>query len=142
VYDPNSGFLYATLENLPGGYSNSVVTIDPANGIVGPPLLIGPQLTKLAVTDDGSRLYVLVEQGYRFFRLDLATGQVELQAPVSAPGEAPKWSEWIRAVPGQPESVALVVQDPGVLGGDPMIRVYDGSVPRPAAVRAPAFEFY
>jgi uncharacterized repeat protein (TIGR01451 family) len=119
-YDPVSGLLYATPTNQPGDLAGSVVSIDPATGLPGPPITAGPRLSQLAITDDGSRLYVLASDGAEFRRVNVAARSVELQVPFSAvTGQSGTTADAIKAVPGQPEALAAVVRFPGGGGWRP-----------------------
>jgi uncharacterized repeat protein (TIGR01451 family) len=119
-YDPISGLIYASLANYLGApYENAVVPLDPATGLLGAPIPVAPNLSKLAISDDGSRLYVLANSGTEFRRIQLPQGTADLRVVTDA-------SE-IKAVPGRPRSLALVPGSTGVV-------VYDDAVPRTSAL--------
>jgi uncharacterized repeat protein (TIGR01451 family) len=145
AYDPVSGLLYATPTNHLGELSGSVVTIDPEAGLLGAPLPVGPRPSGLAISDDGANLYVLVNSGAEFRRLQLPGGTVDLQVPFSvATGQSGSVADEIKAVPQQPEALAAVLRFPGVLGNfSPSLVVYDNAIPRPAlAGWQNTFEFF
>ena len=145
AFDPVSGFLYATPTNHPGELASSVVTINPATGLMGVPLPVGPQLSGMAITDDGAKLYVLANNGAEFRRVNLADGVVDLQVPFSAAtGQAGSFADEIKPVPQQSGALAAVLRFPGVLGGySPSLVVYDEANPRPAlAAWQNTFEFF
>lgn len=118
AYDPVSGLIYAALTNYLGApYEQCVISIDPATGLLGEPLTLGRLLSKLAITDDGSRLYALANAGSEFLRLNLTNHLLEL----SVPGIGSSTSA-IKSVPGAPESVVVGVS------------VYDNATPRTNAL--------
>jgi uncharacterized repeat protein (TIGR01451 family) len=142
-YDPVSGLIYASLTNYFGPpYENGLLTINPTNGLLGQPLLAGPKATRLALAEDGSLVSVLVNNGREFRQLPLPAGAPVSRVAFSPPTESPKWSETIKAVPGQAGSVATVVQRPGILLGAPTVILYDSALARPNSVGSRAVEFY
>src|ERR1700693_5673126 len=58
VYDRVRQRVYASLSRSAGRLGNSVVPIDPLLEPVGPPLYVGSEPGKLALSDDGQYLYV------------------------------------------------------------------------------------
>ncbi len=134
AYDPVSGLIYASLTNYLGApYENAIVTIDPATGLLGAPIPVGPQLSQLAVTDDGSALYALVGSGSQFRRLALPSGQIELAVPFSvATGQSGSAADDLRTVPHQREALAVILRNPGVLASvSPALVAYDNATARP-----------
>ncbi|HEY8121526.1 MAG TPA: hypothetical protein VII78_09425 [Myxococcota bacterium] len=122
-----------------GPHANSVVAIDPATGAVGPSLPVGGAAGPLAVSDDGSTLYVGVASASVVRRFDLGTlasaGDIALGTHPSA---GPRAAIALTALPGTPNSVAIA-RAAGATGD---VAIYDAGVQRPAvgAVRAPRLE--
>jgi uncharacterized repeat protein (TIGR01451 family) len=137
VYDSVSGLIYAACTNVPGPYTNSIITIDPATGLLGGPVLIAPQLVDAAVSDDGSHVYTLAYSGQQLLGLNLSNGVYDTQVTIGIGN----WGSSIKAVPGHPGSVAVVLQSP-VIGGNPQVAIYDGSLQRPNITGAGLIEFY
>ncbi len=116
AYDAVSKLLYATPTNHPGDLAGSIVAMDPATGLMGTPVAVGPDLSQIAISDDGSRLYVLANKATEFRRLNLADGSTDLTVK-AAVGE-------IKVLPGKPNSVVIALPNSGVV-------VYDDATPRP-----------
>ncbi|MBE0543736.1 MAG: DUF11 domain-containing protein [Verrucomicrobia bacterium] len=145
AYDPVSGLLYATPTNHPGDFSGSIVKIDPATGLIGTPIPVGPDLSQLTISDDGSNLTVLADRGREFRRIQLPGGTMELRVPFSiATGQSESMADEIKRIPQQSEALAVVLKFPGALGGgSPSLVVYDNATPRPAlAIWQNTFEFF
>jgi len=136
-YDPVSGLIYASLTDYLGApYENSVVSIDPATGLLGVPIPVGPELSHIAITDDGSALYALAGNGSQFRRMTLPSGNLELSVPFStATGQSESAADDIRVVPSQREALAVILRYPGLLaGGSPALVAYDDATPRPMSL--------
>lgn len=142
-YNPASGLLYATPTNRLG-MAGTVVTIDPVTGLIGSSVPVAPDISQLAITDDGTRLYALGAGGKQFHRLNLSSGMVELTVPIAdATQNADAFATDIEQVPQQPESLAVVVQFPAISGGNPTAMIYDNAVRRPSMVGwQRSIEFY
>src|SRR5262245_16035228 len=52
------GYLYASVAGSDATYGNKIIRIDPATGVVLASLAIGSEPGKLAVSDDGTKMYV------------------------------------------------------------------------------------
>jgi hypothetical protein len=76
VFDAASGRLLASAADDAGPLANSIVPIDPATGALGEPVKLGSEPGRLALADDGSRLYVGLD----------AAGDVQ---PFTLPGLVP-----------------------------------------------------
>jgi DNA-binding beta-propeller fold protein YncE len=53
-YDPKTQKIYASIPGGPGSIRSS----DPTTGDIGPPIPVGNELLKLAISDNGQFLYV------------------------------------------------------------------------------------
>ncbi len=56
---------------------NSIAPITPAAGTIGTPVYVGSQPTKMAISDDGNIMYVLLGGANSFVRFNLMTQQSE-----------------------------------------------------------------
>ena len=141
VYDPVSGLLYAACTNVPGFYTNSIITIDPGTGLLGGPVLIAPQILDVAISDDGTHVYTLAYSGHQLLGLNLSNGVYETQVTIGT-NNAGDSGTLLKEIPGHPNSVAVVVKDPSVLLGNPQVTIYDGSAQRSNTTAARLIEFY
>lgn len=69
--DPVRPVIYASLGSTAGALANSVVTIDPINGIISSPISVGSDPGRLAVSPDGQFLYVALDGGGAVQKLSL-----------------------------------------------------------------------
>ena len=76
VFEKTSAVLYATVSSLSPTYANSVVTIDPVTMTVLRTLHSGGGPNQLAVSDDGSLLYVGLDDDRKVAQLSLPGGSV------------------------------------------------------------------
>ena len=78
LYEPFSGKLYASVGSGSGTVTgNSIAPITPAAATVGTPVYVGSQPTKMAISDDGNIMYVLLGGANSFVRFNLMTQQSE-----------------------------------------------------------------
>jgi YVTN family beta-propeller protein len=131
VYDPRTGRLYASLDSAAGARAGTVVAIDPATGAVTGSVPVGASPGRLALSDDGTALWVAVD----------GTGQVvRLALPGLTPGTSfspgPERVTQMEVMPGHPGTVVL--QQEGCCGtaGDIAV-LYDNGVRRPRTAPGP-----
>ena len=136
AYHPSLDLIFATPADDTGPYANALVIIDPATGLIGPAIPVAPQLSQIALSDDGTRLYVLAKNGKEIHRLSLPSGIPELRVRIAdvTQEEASSVLE-IKPVPGLSESVAVVLQYPGTLGLNPTVAIFDNSAIRPGTLQ-------
>jgi trimeric autotransporter adhesin len=78
LYEPFSGKLYASVGSGSGTVTgNSIAPITPAAATVGTPVYVGSQPTKMAISDDGNIMYVLLGGANSFVRFNLMTQHSE-----------------------------------------------------------------
>ncbi len=78
LYEPFSGKLYASVGSGSGTVTgNSIAPITPATATIGTPVYVGSQPTKMAISDDGNIMYVLLGGANSFVRFNLMTQQSE-----------------------------------------------------------------
>ncbi|HEU4594346.1 MAG TPA: Calx-beta domain-containing protein, partial [Pyrinomonadaceae bacterium] len=71
--DPNTQTIYASLPSSAGAMGNSIAAINPATGSVGAPVFLGSDPGKMAFTDDGHFIYVVLEGAGAVRRFDVQT---------------------------------------------------------------------
>lgn len=134
VADPYAGRIYAATPADAGPAGNSIVSIDPVTGAVGPPLLVGSSPRALAVSSDGQHLYVGLDGATAVRQVDLAShtaGPLYPLQRVRIDGTA-EYARVIVPLPGSPGSL-LVGQSTRIMGVDAFyLAVYDQGVMRPA----------
>ena len=124
VFDPSRGVLYATM-NPTGDAGNSVLTIDPTSATVTGALPVGSNPSVLAISDDGSSLYVGIDGAHSVCRVDLASMTVGplLSLVQNNADRNPSIASQIAAVPG---SSTQYVVSRTQRGGFPGLSLYDG----------------
>jgi uncharacterized repeat protein (TIGR01451 family) len=131
VYDRFRGKIYASVPGSVPGIGNSIATLDPRTGAIGPFLFVGGGPGQMALSDNGQYLYVYLEDVRRVRRWDLHART--LSEPFSLgehPFRGPRAAFDLAAVPGEPEAVAVAMT--GDL--DPQVAVFDNGAQRPNVV--------
>jgi hypothetical protein len=101
VVDPTRAVLYTSVPSTSAAYGNSVVRIDPVAAAVSATVFAGSEPSALAMSDDGSSLYVGLNGSDSVMRIDPATGIHD--APVylgASQYSGPYTAGVIAAVPG------------------------------------------
>ncbi len=131
VFDPTRNRIWAALPPAGDG-GNAIVAIDPATGDLGTPIPVGSNPTTLAISDDGSTMYVGLKGSNSIRRVDLAAGAAVSEFPIFAPPpfNDPGYPLDMELVPGTTSSVAVTVQD-STSNGTFGPFVYDDGVRRP-----------
>jgi hypothetical protein len=132
VYNASDGLLYASLPvSAVGGGGNSVAGINPVTGTIMRQIWVGSNPNKLALSTDGTQLFVGLDGAGAVAQVDLNKGAVVNQFSLGGgPGvyNAPYTANYLATVPGSPDSVAVGVAG-GVFGGDD-VTIFDSGVPR------------
>ncbi len=130
VYDPVNRKFYASLPSTVGPQGNSIVVIDPDTGEVGPPVAVGSEPDRMAVSEDGSRLYVALRGSGMVRRVDLPGLKVGMQFPVGG-------ARNLAVLPGHRDVV--VVQRGEAAGHGGGVALYDQGVQRPSTASPNSF---
>jgi hypothetical protein len=132
VYNTADGLLYASVPaSAAGAIGNSVVGIDPNTGTITRQIQVGTTPNKLAVSSDGTQLFVGIDGAAAVAQINLAQGKVVNQFGLSGgPGiyNPPYTAAYLAAVPGQPNSVAVVTTGPYTSGS--YVTIFDSGVAR------------
>jgi hypothetical protein len=132
VYNATDGLLYASVPvtNVGSG-GNSVVGIDPVTGNIKRTIWVGSNPNKLALSTDGKQLFVGLDGAGAVAQVDLTQGKVVSQFQLgggSGVYNPPYTAQYLAAVPGSPNSVAVTAQQASFGGYG--ITIYDSGVPR------------
>ena len=136
VYNPANGLLYLSVPSSTVGLGNSVIGLDPATGNLIRQVWVGSNPNKLALSTDGTQLFVGLDGAGAVAQVNLLSGKVVNQFSVGT-GEGITGVQYtafyMAAVPGQPNSVVVVIGAPGSLGGTGTgLAIFDSGVPRSA----------
>jgi hypothetical protein len=132
VYNTKDGLLYASVVTSgPGNSGNSVVGIDPVTGTISRSIWVGSNPNKLALSTDGTQLFVGLDGTGAVAQVDLNTGTIINQFSLGGgPGiyNLPYTAGSLAAVPGMPNSVAVASQGSNPSGFS--VTIYDSGVAR------------
>jgi hypothetical protein len=130
-FDPVSGLVYASIPAF-GPLGNRIVALDPATRSVVRSAFVGSSPNRIAISDDGSALYVGLDGSYDMRRValpDLVPGATIAFSTTERHG--PFRAEDIDVQPGDPDVIAVTVQ--GSVGSRG-VRIFDGGVQRAGIV--------
>ena len=132
VYNSADGLLYASVPaTAPGVLGNAVVGIDPYTGTIARQIQVGTTPNKLALSTDGTQLFVGIDGAGAVAQINLATGKVVNQFALGGgPGmyNAPYTAAYLAAVPGLPNSVAVATT--GQYSNGSSVAIFDSGVAR------------
>jgi trimeric autotransporter adhesin len=132
AYNPADGLLYASVPTeAVGALGNCVVGIDPLTGTMMRQIWVGTNPNKLAISTDGTQLFVGLDGAGAVAQVNLTQGKVVNQFSLGGgPGvyDAPYLAQYLAAVPGSPNSVAVAIQ--GSFSSGTGVTIFDSGVPR------------
>ena len=132
VYNPSNGLLYVSVPSSAGpAYGNSVVSVDPETGALGTPIRVGSEPNKLALSSDGTILWVGLDGASAVRQVNLITGTAGLQFSLGGNGgvyDSPLTALALAGLPGAPNSVVVATEINDVYEGQ--VAIYDSGVLR------------
>jgi uncharacterized repeat protein (TIGR01451 family) len=135
VYDPVQQLLYASVPSIAGpALGNSVAPVDPVTGIVGNPISVGSEPNKLALSSDGSVLWVGLDGGAAVRKVNLVTHTAGVKFSLGGGTgfyNPPYTASALAVMPGHPSTLA-------VCDSAGHVAIYDDGIPRPAEVTSPS----
>lgn len=133
VYNPVNGLLYVSVPGSAGTpYGNSVVSVDPETGALGAPILVGSEPDQLAISSDGTTLWVGLDGASAVREVNLITGTAGMQfslANNSGTYAFPPIAHALAVLPGYPNSIVMSSALNQYVYED-MLGIYDSGVPR------------
>lgn len=127
VYNSTDGFIYASIpSSAGGGLGNSIAAIDPTTGVVQKTIFVGSEPNRLALSTDGTQLFIGLNGAGAVRQVNLTTGTAGVQFSLGGgPGlyNPPYTALSLAAVPGQPNSVA-------VYSSNGVVAIFDSGVAR------------
>jgi sugar lactone lactonase YvrE len=131
VFNASDGLLYASVPGTVAGIGNSVVGIDLPTGNVVRQIWVGSNPNKLALSTDGTQLFVGLDGAGAVVQVNLTTGLLVKQFWLGGgPGvyNPPLTATYMAGVPGSPNSVA--VSTGSSIYSAPGVTIYDSGVAR------------
>jgi uncharacterized repeat protein (TIGR01451 family) len=127
VYNAVDGLIYASIAGSAGeGLGNSIAGIDPSSGVILKTIFVGSEPTRIALSSDGTQLFVGLNGAGSVRQVDLTTATAGIQFSLGGgPGvyNAPYVASGLAVLPGQPNSVA-------VYGINGIVTIFDSGVAR------------
>ena len=116
VADSKRGRIYATVAGNAKTYANSLVSIDGQTAKVVRDIPIGSEPSTLALSDDGSTLWISISGAAALRRVDIAGDELTAAEPIPLPTtcfDKPCVAGPLIVLPGTKDRVLAVVQEPG-----------------------------
>ncbi len=133
LYNSKDGLLYASIPPISANSGgNSVEGIDPNTGNVMRQIWVGSNPNKLALSSDGTQLFVGLDGEASVAQLDLTQGKVVNKIALgggSGVYNPPLKALYLATVPGAPNSVVVATQA-GLGTSGSGVTIYDSGVPR------------
>jgi hypothetical protein len=109
IYEPTSGHIYASVPDDSGDYENSIVAIDIATGEIIESIAVGLNPGKLALSDDGSFLYVGLNGTGSIRRVNLLSHSADLELPLPVTDREcdTNYATDIAVITNQPQTIAV-----------------------------------
>jgi len=127
VYNAVDGLIYASIPGSAGeGLGNTIAGIDPTSGIIVKTIFVGSEPTRMALSSDGTQLFVGLNGAGAVRQVNLTTAIAGIQFTLGGgPGvyNPPYTAQGLAVLPGQPNSVA-------VYGSNGIITIFDSGVAR------------
>ena len=107
--DPVGGLLYASIPSSAVHNPNTVIPINPATGAMMTPIPVSTDPRKLAISDDGSEMYVSSSAGV-LQRINLKTLAIEKTFNLPIDSEfGQTYAQEMHVVPGSPKSIVVAL---------------------------------
>lgn len=127
VYNAVDGLIYASIAGSAGeGLGNTIAEIDPTSGVVMKTIFVGSEPTRMALSSDGTQLFVGLNGAGAVRQVNMTTGTAGIQFSLGGgPGvyNPPYTAQGLAVLPGQPNSVA-------VYGSNGIVTIFDSGVAR------------
>jgi uncharacterized repeat protein (TIGR01451 family) len=124
VYDPSRKLLWASVPSSAGPYlGNSVVSIDPYTGVLGTPIWVGSEPNHIALSSDGSTLWVSFNGTPSIRKVDLVSATATAIQPYFPGGWGSNiYASDLAVMPGSPSTVAVAAG---------FVSIFDDATARP-----------
>ena len=133
VYSPTRNQIFASVYGDADAYANTIVVIDPSTSSVVSSIPIGSNPRALALSSDGSTLWVAIDGAHSFRKVTLGSTPPVVGPLVRLPNAQPARYFSVDAMttlPGAGAPLAIAMSD----GYVTELRVYDDGVPRAAGI--------
>jgi hypothetical protein len=135
VYNQVNGLFYVSVPSAAGApYGNSVMSVDPETGALGTPIPVGSEPDQLAISSDGTILWVGLDGASAVRQVNLTTGTAGLQFSLGGNAgvyDPPPTALALAALPGSPNSAVVATEISNFYEGT--IGIYDSGILRGSA---------
>jgi trimeric autotransporter adhesin len=135
IYNPANGLFYLSVPGAAGvPYGNSIVSVDPETGALGTPIFVGSEPNKLALSSDGTILWVGLDGASAVREVNLVTNTAGLQFTLGGNSGIyanPATALALAALPGSPSSVVVSF---AANYSDAMLAIFDNGVMRGSGI--------
>ena len=131
VYNKADGLLYVSVPGSVPVRGNTVTLIDPASGSIVGSIPAGSEPNVLALSQDGSTLYVGLSGASLVKRIDTKSRSVTLDIPLPNGDFGPTFAEDISVQPGHPNTIAVSLMFTSVSPRHAGVAVFDDATQRP-----------
>ncbi len=132
VFNQGTQKIYASVPSNEGSNGNSIAEIDPVLGSVTNQVFVGSEPNILAQADDGATLYVGLDGAASIRRYNILTHTAGQQFFIGRDNFFGTLSlSDIAVSPGNPSTVAVALQHPGISPPQAGVAIYDDGVRRP-----------
>ncbi|MEO8877018.1 MAG: hypothetical protein ABI461_15605, partial [Polyangiaceae bacterium] len=128
-YNPTDGLLYASVSGSTPSQGNAIAVIDPTSASIVASIYVGPEPTKIAISDDGKVLWVAISNSSSIRRVDLTTRVAG--ASFALPPSSSIYD--LAVLPGTQDSVVVSSYSYPYSSGSSLL-IYDNGTPRPYGV--------
>jgi hypothetical protein len=134
VYNPARQRFHASVPSSVGAGGNSVVELNPETGVLSDLVFVGSEPNKLAISDDGTALYVGLDGSNSVRRFDTQTQTPGLQFPVgTGPQETSLKPGEMDVLPGSNSTVAVSRRSNDFFSSS-AVAIFDDGTRRPNVV--------
>jgi DNA-binding beta-propeller fold protein YncE len=130
AYSADTGMLYASVPSSAGpSLGNSIVPVDPNTGTIGTPIFVGSEPGKMALSSDGTVLWVALNGAGALRQVNLTTRTAGLQFSLGGGTgiyNPPEKAQALAVMPGSPNTVAVS----SAVFPSSSVTIYDSGVAR------------
>lgn len=132
VYSQTTQLLYASVPSSGGPpIGNSIVPIDPFTGNLGKPIFVGSEPGKMALSSDGTTVWVALTGAAAVREVNLTTQTAGQQFSLGGGTgiyNPPESASALAIMPGQPNTLAVAIPTSATYSS--VVTIYDSGVPR------------
>jgi len=104
VVDPNTQMIYASVPSIAGANGNSITPLNPVTGVMGSSVFVGSEPGKMAISDNGQFVYVVLDGAATVQRFDVTTQTIDQQFSARS---QPFFARDMAVQPGNPGTLAV-----------------------------------